>query len=111
MHADTNKLVNVTHRLFKAQVRDVRRDDAGLPTLVRISLHEGDTCIADTLIENGYAQRTSVSTPPRAAAPSAGGETQPTAAVVATDSVVDKLATNIAYDAISKGYYIYQGQA
>ena len=89
-------------------MRRVERDARGQPRCVHVSLHEGDVCLAHSLVDGGYAQSI--------AAAAAAADVTATSAVETTsappgEEMFDALASNIAYDAISKGYYIYQGQS
>ena len=88
-------------------MRRVERDARGQPRRVHVSLHEGDVCLAHSLVDGGYAQSTAADT---AAVESTSAPPQPPAPAPA-EEMFDALASNIAYDAISKGYYIYQGQS
>ena len=96
-------------------MRRVERDARGQPRRVHVSLHEGDVCLAHSLVDGGYAQSTAAAaaaadvTATSAAVETTSAPPQPPAAPA--EEMFDALASNIAYDAISKGYYIYQGQS
>ena len=95
-------------------MRRVERDTRGQPRRVHVSLHEGDVCLAHSLVDGGYAQSTAAAadvTATPAAVETTSAPPQPPAAPAPAEEMFDALASNIAYDAISKGYYIYQGQS